>query len=153
MYTKEEASAVRQKFWTGFGRYMQPVPSASGEKINWVNYKTGIKGISFKMNADNNRAMLAVEISTADEEVRMKYFGIFLNFKKAFEQAAGKDWDFTENFATENGLAISRISTELNGINIFRESDWPQIISFLKKNMIALDGFWNEYQHAFDLVI
>ncbi len=150
MYTKEEASAVRQKFWTGFGRYMQPVPAASGEKINWINYKTGIKGISFKFNADNNQAGIAVEMSLPDKSLQHRYFKIFLNFKKPFEQTAGGDWDMKETFITENGHDISRVSTELNGINIFRETDWPGIISFLKQNIIALDVFWNEYRHAFE---
>ena len=153
MYSKEEASAVRQKFWTGFGRYMQPVPPASGEKVNWVNYKTGVKGISFKMNADNNQAFIAVEISLPDKILQQRYFEIFRNFKKAFEQIAGGDWDMKEAFITESGHVISRVSTELNGINIFRETDWPEIISFLKKNIIALDGFWEEYKPAFDLEI
>ena len=150
MYTKEEASAVRQKFWTGFGRYMQPVPAASGEKVNWVNYKTGVKGISFKMNADNNGVFVAVEISLPDKMLQHQYFEIFRNFKKAFEQVAGGNWDMKEVFITENGHEISRVSTELNGINIFRETDWPEIISFLKKNIMALDVFWNEYKVGFE---
>jgi hypothetical protein len=150
MYNKQEASAVRQKFWTRFGQYMLPVPSADGGKINWINYKTGIKGISFKMNADNNRAYVAIEISHADNEMQQKYFEIFRNFKKPFIAIAGKDWDTREHYTKEDGKDIARIWVELNNINIFRETDWPAIISFLKQHIMALDVFWSEYKPAFE---
>ena len=42
MYSKQELSRIREEFWTSFGRYMQPILSADGEKVNWVNYKTGM---------------------------------------------------------------------------------------------------------------
>lgn len=52
MYTREQISQLRQEFWTTFGQYMSPVLSAEGGKINWLNYKTGIKHLHFKMDAD-----------------------------------------------------------------------------------------------------
>ena len=131
---------------------MSPVPSAGEEKVNWINYKTGIKGISFKTNADNNRAYVVIEIFSADKELQQKYFEIFLHFKKQFEAAAGKDWDMRQHFTTEDGKDIARISTELNGINIFRETDWPAIISFLKTKIMGLDGFWSEFKSAFEMI-
>ena len=152
MYSKEQASAVRQKFWTTFGKYMSPVPAASEEKVNWINYKTGIKGIAFKMNADNNRAIVFVELFLPDKAEQLQYFEVFAKFKKQFEKIAGKDWDMREHVVSEDGKETGRISAELNGINIFRETDWPDIISFLKKNITALDSFWNEYKPAFELM-
>ncbi|MGN6618356.1 MAG: DUF4268 domain-containing protein, partial [Ilyomonas sp.] len=53
MYSKQEASQLRQEFWTVFGQYMLPVLSSEGMKISWTNYKTGEKNIYFRMNADN----------------------------------------------------------------------------------------------------
>ena len=85
MYTKQEASLIRQKFWTVFGQYLSPIPGAGGEKVNWINYKTGVKGISFKMNADNNRAYVSIEISLSDKNVQLQYFDLFKGFKKQFE--------------------------------------------------------------------
>jgi hypothetical protein len=38
---------------------MKPVPSASGQPVNWINYKTGIRNIHFKMDADNTSAVIA----------------------------------------------------------------------------------------------
>ena len=150
MYSEKEASAIRQKFWTSFGLYMAPVPSASGEKINWINYKTGIKGIYFKADADNNRTFVAIEISLPDKIMQQKHLDIFLNFRAQFESIAGTDWDMRSSVYTSHGKDVSRISTELNGVNIFRENQWPDIIAFLKKNMTAFDAFWHEFKPAFE---
>jgi hypothetical protein len=151
MYTKQEASLIRQKFWTAFGQYLSPIPGAGGEKINWINYKTGVKGISFKMNADNNQAYVSIEISLSDKDLQQQYFNLFKGFKKRFEKLAGKDWDWRQSFTGEHGNEFSRIWIELNGVNIFRQNEWPEIISFLKKHIIALDAFWEEYKPAFEM--
>jgi Domain of unknown function (DUF4268) len=152
VYTKEEASFVRQKFWTAFGKYMQPVPSALEDKINWLNYKTGIKGISFKMNAGNIKATIAIEISLTDKLLQHQYFDIFNNFKNQLATIALADWKMEKYFVSEYGKEISMVFVELNDINIYRESDWPTIIGFLKQNIIALDIFWNEYKVAFEII-
>ena len=52
MFSKQHASQLRKEFWTVFGQYMSPINSYEGEKINWINYKTGVKGLQFKMHAD-----------------------------------------------------------------------------------------------------
>ena len=152
MYTREEASAVRQKFWISFGKYMSPVPSASFEKVNWVNYKTGIKGISFKLNADKNTASLAVEINLPNKMLQHQYFDVYINFAIQFKNIAGNNWQMKKFYTNENNQEISRIFTEIKAVNIFNENDWPQIISFLKKNIISLDTFWNEYKPAFEIL-
>lgn len=152
MYTKDEASAVRQKFWTNFGKYMQPVPSAIGEDVHWINYKTGIKGIAFKLNANNNKAIVSIEISLSNLSLQDQYFEIFKISKNSFVKIAGANWTFQKDYANEYGKSFSCIYIELNQINIFRETDWPTIITFLKTNIIALDNFWAEYKVAFEML-
>lgn len=72
MYSKQEASKLKQQFWTSFGLYMQPVPSANGEKVNWINYKTGIRHVSFRMNAGDH-ADISIELSHPDETSRLAF--------------------------------------------------------------------------------
>jgi hypothetical protein len=152
MYTKAEASLVRQKFWTNFGKYLQPVPSVTSEKVNWINYKTGIKGISFKLDADNNKAIVAIEISLVDKNLQHQYFDIFASLKNRLRDIASQDWQMDKYFVSEYGKEASMVFVELSSINIYRESDWPTIIAFLKKHIIALDIFWNEYKVAFEII-
>ena len=73
MYSKEEASKIRQQFWITFGKYMKPIPSAEGLPINWINYKTGVKHLFFKMDADQKLASIAIEMTHAEDSTR----GIF----------------------------------------------------------------------------
>ncbi len=73
MYSKDEVSKLKTQFWTSFGQYMKPVPGASGLPVNWINYKTGIRNIHFKTDADNTRAVIAIEISHPQEEERLQY--------------------------------------------------------------------------------
>jgi hypothetical protein len=152
MYTNAEASAIRQKFWTSFGLYMSPVPSATAEKVNWVNYKTGIKGISFKMNADKEHASVAIEIFLKDSMLQHQYFDIFNSFAPQFENTAGEGWIFEKSSFVEHKDGISLILVKLNNVNIFKQTDWPAIISFLKQYMTGLDAFWAAYKPAFELI-
>ncbi len=152
MNTKSDASLIRQKFWTSFGKYMSPVPSATLEKVNWVNYKTGIKGISFKMEADKDSASIAVEIFLKDTMLQHQYFEIFNNFTKHFENIVGKGWCLKRNNLSENKENVSKIVIDLKNVSIFRDNDWPTIISFLKHSMIGLDAFWAVYKPAFELI-
>jgi len=150
MYTKQEASQLRQAFWTTFGQYMSPVLSAEGEKINWINYKTGEKNIVFRMQADNKKASIGVELNHPDEDIRHLYFEQFLQFKKLFEQSVQEDWSWVQDDHDEWGRGISRIYCEQDGISIFKKEDWPQLISFFKPRIIALDAFWSGVKYGFE---
>ncbi|MFN0083250.1 MAG: DUF4268 domain-containing protein [Ferruginibacter sp.] len=152
MYTQAEASSIRQKFWTSFGMYMSPVPSATAEKVNWVNYKTGIKGLSFKMNADKEQASVAVEIFLKDTMLQHQYFDIFNSFARQFESMAGKGWMFERSSFVEHKAGISMILVKLKNVNIFKQADWPTMISFLKQYITGLDAFWAAYRPAFELI-
>ena len=150
MYTKEEAAKVRQKFWTSFGQYMKPVPGASGEKVNWLNYKTGIRQIYFRMDADYEKATIAIDIRHSTEAERLHYYNQFISLKKLLHQTTGYQWDWQKEATDDNGYTISRISQTYNEINILRETDWPAIIGFLKLRMMALDNFWELVKDGFE---
>jgi hypothetical protein len=142
MYSKQEASLLKKKFWTNFGQYMRPIPGADGGKVNWLNYKTGIRHIYFRMDADTNDASIAIELRHGDEDTRMHYFHQLQQLKTILEESTGEIWEWQSHQTDEDGNTVSRISRTLGGINIFREEDWPAIISFFKPRVVALDEFW-----------
>jgi len=150
MYSRQEASQLRQSFWTSFGQYMQPVLSAEGEKINWINYKTGEKNIAIRMHADNKFASIGIEISHKDAEIQQLYFHQFEQLKKVFESTVGDDWNWQLHDYDENGRLISRIYKEKTGVSIFKKEDWPGLISFFKPQIMALDEFWNTVKYSFE---
>jgi len=151
MYSKEEASRLRKKFWVSFGKYMKLQPSASGGRVNWVNYKTGIRGINFKTDADNRSARIAIEIRPADDEMRPLMFEQFEEYKPYFESVAGEDWLWLRDVYDDAGKQLDKIELRLENVSIFRETDWPEIISFFKGNLIRLDDFWDGAGEAFQI--
>lgn len=150
MYSKQEASQLRQEFWTVFGQYMLPVLSSEGMKISWTNYKTGEKNIYFRMNADNKTASVAIELTHKDKDLQELYFEQFLQLKTLLHNTLNEEWEWRKFIYDDHGNIISRIYTEIKNVNIFNKNDWPQLISFFKKNMIALDEFWNNVKAIFE---
>ena len=149
MYSKQEAAKFRQEFWTAFGLYMSPVLSADGLKINWINYKTGIKDIYFKMDADGEQASVRIVLQHADAQLQQLYFDQFTALKKLFHQAVGEEWEWELHGTNEFGKTVSSISKRLVPVSIFNREDWPKLISFFKPRMIALDEFWSSAQYSF----
>jgi len=151
MYSKEEASQIRKKFWISFGQYMKLQPTASGSPVNWVNYKTGIKGLNFKTDVDNKSARIAIEIARKDIDMQELMFDQFEEFILLFEAELGTEWIWHKSFFDENGREISKIELRLENVNIFKEETWPEIISFLKDNLLKLDEFWENVKISFEI--
>lgn len=150
MYSKQETAQLRKKFWTQFGQYMRPLSGADAERINWLNYKTGIKYLYFRMDADNRQATIAIELRHPDTELQKDYFERFTALRKLFEQITGEKWKWESLTIDEDGKQVSRIGTTLKEVNVFDVADWPAIISFLKPRILALDTFWASVKEGFE---
>jgi hypothetical protein len=150
MYTREQASQLRQAFWTTFGQYMAPVTSAEGLRVNWINYNTRLKHVYFKMQADKKTATIGIEITHPDTEIQEMFFEQFALLRTLLHETLEEEWIWQLRTEDENGKTISRIFMEISGVNVFNKEDWPQLISFFKPRIIALDAFWNDAQYSFD---
>lgn len=151
MYSKDEASQIRQAFWTAFGQYIAPQLSADGLRINWINYKTGIKYLNFKMQTGNRQAYIAIEISHPDAGMQELMFEQFKELKTVFDANVNEEWDWELHTRDENNKLVSRIIKTLPSASIFNRNDWPNLISFFKPRIIALDEFWSVAQYSFEL--
>ena len=151
MYSKDQVSKLKQAFWTAFGQYIAPQLSAEGMRINWINYKTGIKHLNFKLHADNKSAFIAIELSHPDTGVQELLFEQFKEFRNILKGYLNEDWEWEQQLLDENYKPVSRIYKTLPDVNIFKEEDWPEIISFLKPRLIVLDEFWCDASHSFEL--
>ncbi len=151
MYSKDQASQLKQAFWTAFGQYIAPHLSADQEKVNWINYRTGVKHISFKMQADQKGASVAIEISHPDKEIKELIFEQFKEFKNILEFQLGETWTWELSEVNEYGKEISRIYTSLPGASVYKKEDWASLISFLKPRIISLDEFWSTAKYSFEL--
>ncbi len=151
MYDKEYSSAIHQKFWTSFGRYMQPVPNALGEKINWINYKTGVKAISIKIDVSNTTATICFEILNLNASINNKYLSLFNKHQTTFEAITHNQFCIYHNIINNQQKPVLAAIATLSNINIYNQADWPVIITFLKHNLIQLDNYWQSYKIAYEL--
>ena len=132
------------------GQYMSPVLSSEGDKINWINYKTGVKGLQFKMNVVQDTASISIEINHPDVTQQKIIFEKILPLKHVLNDSLGEEWKWMLHIYDESGKLVSKIYQERNDINIMRREDWPTLISFLKPRMMALDKFWNSVKYGFE---
>lgn len=153
MYSKQEVSKIKENFWTAFGRYMKPVMSADGEAISWLNYKTGIPGIFFKMDADARHASIAIVIPHTPSQLHQEIYAQFLGNKAILESTLDESWDWQPAVTDEYGKTFSIIGTQWDGVSVLRTEDWPTIISFFKPRIIALDEFWSMAKYGFEGLI
>lgn len=144
MYSKQETSLIRKKFWEKAGQYFAPMPSAGLEKVNWINYKTGVRFIAFRLHVDDKIASVAIEISHPDSDKRKSFYNTFLSLISSLEG----DWTWEE----ETGSMTCRISRSVSEVNIYEPQTWPIIISFFKTAIIQLDSFWVEYREVFEMI-
>lgn len=141
MYTKQEASAIRQAFWTTFGQYLSPIQGAGGNRINWVNYKTGIRNVFIKMDATGMETNIAIVLTHKERERQLGIYNKLLVMKPELENALKEEWIWDRD-AYQEGRMVCRIYKSLPGVNIFKKDDWPLMITFLKDRIIGLDRFW-----------
>ncbi|MBL7682767.1 MAG: DUF4268 domain-containing protein [Flavipsychrobacter sp.] len=151
MYSRQEAAKLKETFWTTFGRYMQPVLPADGERVNWVNYKTGIQGIAFKMDADTQHAGISIVLSHPDATMRQQHYTQLQQLKTLLHNELNEVWTWQQDVQDAYGKTYSRIGTTASGINIMKQEDWPALISFFKPRIIALDAFWSHVKYAFEV--
>ena len=150
MYKRHEASHIREEFWTTFGHYMSPVPSAEGGKINWINYRTTLKEVYFRMEVSQKSAMVAITLEHPDAGIRELYFQQFQELKTLLQASLEEEWVWQSHPHTSEGKSISRIYKELPNVSVFNKEQWPDLISFFKPRIIALDRFWEVAKYSFD---
>lgn len=149
MYSKEESARIKQEFWTSLGVYLRPILSDEGEKVAWLNYKTGEKGIQFRMTASNKEAQIGIEINHRDGGIRELYFEQFLQLKTIFNSIMEEDWTWRKEDVIEE-RPVARIFHSLDSVNIMKKEDWPKLISFFKPRIIKLDEFWSHAKYSFE---
>jgi len=167
MFTKQESAQIKQEFWTSFGRYMQPIPSASLEPVSWVNYKTGIKGIRYHADAYGKTAVAAIEILHPDPSFCLLFLEQILQLRtqlieagwvdfliSADPQFLGKIQELIPSYFPPSSPVVSNgkisLIQQLDGFTLHNKAHWPELISFFKTKVIQFDRFWSEAKYFFE---
>lgn len=148
MWSKEEARIKRVKFFTNFGIYMKKHTDLFERKIKWVNYRTGVSAVRFKIEADNKTARVVIDIIDNDEGVMDLFYEQFTEFKVLLESDMDElTWD--KEYYNDTHLRSMRIYTELTGYSMNNEEHWGDLYRFFEKNMLALHEFWDNSKDIF----
>ena len=149
MFSKEEAKELTTLFWTSFGKYMQKHKPTYAKHIKWVNYRTGVKDIYFRLNADKNSASIAMEFQHQDESIRKLFYEQLTELKTVFTSIAG-EWIWEEEYIVNNSQEISRIYINHDAkFNIYLKDTWAECFRFYEKHIVDLDEFWCDFNEIF----
>tara|TARA_B110000211_G_C13966714_1_gene503112 strand:- start:111 stop:572 length:462 start_codon:yes stop_codon:yes gene_type:complete len=148
MWSKEEARKKRVRFFTNFGIYMKKHAELSENKIRWVNYRTGVSAVRFKIEADNKKTCVAIDIIHPDEGVMQLFYEQFQEFKTMLQSDMDElTWEEAHYNAT--GQMNMRIFTEMDTLSMNNEEHWGDLFRFYEKNMLALHEFWENSKDIF----
>ncbi len=102
------------------------------------------------MQSEGRTATIGIELTHPDIGIQELFFEQFLEFKNILHNYVDEEWTWELHHRNEEGKIISRIYTELKGFTLFNKNHWPDLISFFKPRIIALDEFWNDIKDAFE---
>ncbi|MCB9234438.1 MAG: DUF4268 domain-containing protein [Bacteroidia bacterium] len=149
MFSKSEGAELRKLFWTAFGRYMTRHISLRGDKIKWLNYKTGVKDIYFRLDADTRRARVSIELHHRDPGVRNLFWEQFQELDGLLHSQTQAEWTWEDLFVTETGQEIARIYVETEGVNVYDQESWGSAFAFFEQYLIPLDELWSDVWEIF----
>ena len=149
MFSKAETAKLKQEFWTTLGRLLQQHPSTEGHKINWINYKTDVKNVYFRMQADNKSANIAIEITHKDEEIRSLFFEQLEQLKTYLHSILGEEWIWENEYYNSYGIKSARVYISIDHKNFLVKDNWQDLFAFFKPRMIKLDEFWSTAKETF----
>lgn len=138
MFSKEEASKLRQEFWISFGKSFPR---------KWLLYNTKIKGFSFKFVADRKNALVCLDIEHTDEIANELLYDQLLSLKSILENEYLPEVIFEENHELESGKIIRRISVSLDDkFSIYNKNTWQNTFTFFVDKMDKFELFFYEYE-------
>lgn len=141
MFSREQATQLRQEFWTAFGKSFPK---------KWILYNTKIKGFYFKFHFDNKKAMVFIEIE-GDKEHQNRYFEKLESLESILKQEYWEDAVFSPEFYRENQKQVACVWVEKTGVSIYNKNTWQEAMQFLYDKMTKIEEFWLEYEDFFKM--
>lgn len=141
MFSRAEKKQLNTLFFQRFTRHMSSHKSVGGGGNRWEAYRTGVKGVYFRMLTLPNVG-LAIDIQHKDEEIRRLIFDQFVELGRLLAAEWGEEATFEINTSYDSGEAISRISIHLENVSFFDQNHWPEIMHWYREKLLGLDRFW-----------
>ena len=107
MYSKVEVKALRQLFWTSFGKSFPR---------KWTLYNTKIKGLEFKFHFDKKSAMVCLDIDDTIER-RLELWEKIQSLQAVLLENYLPNALFEEIYYIDQDKDISRVFVLLEGVS------------------------------------
>jgi hypothetical protein len=150
MFSKTENSAGKQAFWTAFGRYMQPVTGADGLPRKWLNYETQVPGMYIRVLLIGNEAYAGFEISDASGGLGAQQATLLTRTIAQLHSHSGTNWDWIS--VPDRPADSVFLGVQRSGKSPVVQANWPELISFFKGALLAMDAYWTETGFAFEML-
>ena len=142
MFSREEKKSLNTAFFNQFVRHMSRHHSKGGGGGRWESYKTGVKGLYFRL-LTAPVVGIAIDIQQKDPEIRALLFDQFVELRRLLEAEWGDGVNYEQSHYLESGLEVSRISITLENAYFYDKEQWTEIISWYEKHLLSLDAFWD----------
>jgi len=141
MFSREEKKQLNTSFFKRFQRHMSSHRITGGGGGRWEAYKTGVKGLYFRMLTFPEVAV-AIDLQFKEDDVRELFFEQFQELAKILENEWNEVPIFHKNFTLESGVVVSRIVVSKEGAYFYDKNQWDEIIAWYETKLVGLDSFW-----------
>ena len=140
MYSKVEVKALRQLFWTSFGKSFPR---------KWTLYNTKIKGLEFKFHFDKKSAMVCLDIDDTIER-RLELWEKIQSLQAVLLENYLPNALFEEIYYIDQDKDISRVFVLLEGVSINNKNTWQLTMEFLSLSMNQFESFFEDYNSVLE---
>ena len=146
MYTIEEKKELRLKFWNGFKSFSSKRRRARRLPSKWAGDNTGIKNLNLKFHFDENRAMVCIDVVAKDLDRRIALFDRLESLKRILEESVGEELCWELQYRDGDNPEISRVYLQVDGVSIYKQTCWPDVMVFFFNKMVRIEPVILEYR-------
>lgn len=129
-------------FFQQFTQHMSSHKIVGGGGKNWDAYKTGIKGLYFRI-LTQPKVTLAIDLQFKDESIRELVYDQFCELRRLLASEWNEKPLYEKNTVYISGEPLSRISVSLDSAYFYNQEEWPEIMEWLEHKLVGLDSFWD----------
>lgn len=129
-------------FFQQFTQHMSSHKIVGGGGKNWDAYKTGIKGLYFRI-LTQPKVTLAIDLQFKDESIRELVYDQFCELRRLLASEWNEEPLYEKNTVYISGEPLSRISVSLDSVYFYNQEEWPEILEWLEHKLVGLDSFWD----------
>ena len=125
---------IRKKYWQQLLPLLKNTTlfsNVNASKDHWLSTGAGTAGVSFTFVITKSHVRIELSLLTSSKETNKMYFKKLQKNKEIIENTFGGKLEWEE--LPENKM--SRIKIEEQGVNLFNESDWDKMNTFLVTNL------------------